>query len=424
MTDRTRDHDALLDDDDVRTLSAHTRRLLDVAAGARHQAGGFGWLLDDGTMDPARARELWITCRMTHVHALGHLLDHPGSAALVDHGLAALRGPFHDDRHGGWFARVDRSGPTTRAKTAYEHAFVVLAASSALAADRPGAATLLDEALEVLLERFVGPAGAAVGLVVEEWDETFTTQDPYRGLNATMHTVEALLAAADVTGDDALRAVAARSITRVLGDLAPTHDWLLPEHFDAAGEPLLDYHRDRPADPFRPYGATLGHSFEWARLAVQLHASTGTASTGTAAPDWWLEHAVTLADAAARHGWAPDGSDGFVYTVGWDGAPVVRERMHWVAAEAVAAAAVLHHVSGEDRQAVRYRDWWQHARTWFVDPERGSWVHERSPSGGPSSVTWSGRPDVYHALQATLLPRLPPAPSLASALRTAPLALS
>jgi len=31
--------------------------------------------------------------------------------------------------------------------------------------------------------------------------------------------------------------------------------------------------------------------------------------------------------------------------------------------------------------------------------------------------TWQGRPDVYHALQATLIPGLPLRPSLAGALR-------
>ncbi len=397
---------------EVRDLDDHAHRLLDVAAGARHPGGGYAWLRDDGTFDPGRPRELWVTCRMTHVHALGVLLGHPGSAALTDHGVTALREVFHDDAHGGWHARVDAGGPLPGAKTAYAHAFVVLAASSAVAADRPGAPELLDEALTVLLDRFVTPAGPGVGLVVEEWDRPFGTCEDYRGLNATMHTVEALLAAADVLGDDAPRAVAARIVDHVLGRLAPTHDWLLPEHFDPTGRPLLDYHRDRPADPFRPYGATIGHGFEWARLALQLHAATGPD-----APRWWVEHAVSLADAATRHGWAPDGHDGFVYTVGWDGAPVVRERMHWVAAEAVAAAAAAHAATGDPRHAARYRAWWAHARAWFVDPDLGSWVHERAPDGGPSSVTWAGRPDVYHALQAVLLPRLPLSPSLATALR-------
>lgn len=404
----------LLDAAQERALDAHARRLLEVADGARHPAGGFGWLRADGTIDPARERELWINARMTHVHALGVLLGRPASVALVDHGLEALTGLFHDDRHGGWWARVGADGPATRAKTAYEHAFVVLAASSATAAGRPGAAALLADAVEVLCERFVAPAGPDAGLVVEEWDESFTRLDAYRGLNATMHGVEALLAAADVTADESLRAVAAGLVDRVVGGLAPRHGYLLPEHFTPSGEPLLDYHHDRPADQFRPYGATIGHGFEWARLALQLHASRG-GDPG----DERVRHAVALADAAARHGWARDGADGFVYTVDWSGVPVVRERMHWVAAEAVAAAAALHRTTGEERHRERYHAWWAHARAWFVDPERGSWVHERSPSGGPSEVTWSGRPDVYHALQAVLLPRLPLGTSLAPALAAA-----
>ena len=36
-------------------------------------------------------------------------------------------------------------------------------------------------------------------------------------------------------------------------------------HFDPQWRALPDYNRDTPADPFRPYGATIGHWFEWAR---------------------------------------------------------------------------------------------------------------------------------------------------------------
>ena len=51
----------------------------------------------------------------------------------------------------------------------------------------------------------------------------------------------------------------------------------------------------------------------------------------------------------SREGWDVDGAPGFVYTVDWSGKPVVRERMHWVAAEAVGAAAALHAATGEER---------------------------------------------------------------------------
>ena len=135
---------------------------------------------------------------MTHVYAIGHLLGRPGSAALVDHGLDALRGAFHDAEHGGWFAEVARDGtPVDTDKAAYPHAFVILATSSATAAGRPGARALLDEALAVVRAAVLGRRG---GMSVEQWDRTFTTLDGYRGVNANMHTVEAYLAAADVDG--------------------------------------------------------------------------------------------------------------------------------------------------------------------------------------------------------------------------------
>ncbi|MDQ2781543.1 MAG: AGE family epimerase/isomerase, partial [Actinomycetota bacterium] len=36
----------------------------------------------------------------------------------------------------------------------------------------------------------------------------------------------------------------------------------------------------------------------------------------------------------------------------------------------------------------------------------GSWHHELDEQNHPSSNVWEGKPDVYHAYQAMLLPRL------------------
>src|SRR3954468_9925207 len=120
-------------------LAGEARRLLEFARGAL-TPGGFGWLDDVGGLIE-RDLELWITCRMTHVAALGHLLGRPGFDGLVDHGITALRTSFHDHEHGGWYARIDGASGSAAADTkeAYGHAFVILAASSAVAAGRPGA---------------------------------------------------------------------------------------------------------------------------------------------------------------------------------------------------------------------------------------------------------------------------------------------
>ena len=185
-----------------RWLEAESDRLLTFSRASRHPSGGFAWLDAGGDPELDRPVELWITCRMTHVFSLGHLMGRPGCGPLVDHGIARPDGPVPRRRE----RRLVRGRRRRRARRhgrrrAYEHAFVVLAAASAAAAGRPGAADLLDEAVEVLLTRFWDDEH---GMVVEEWDETFSTLDGYRGVNANMHTVEALLAAADATGDAAL----------------------------------------------------------------------------------------------------------------------------------------------------------------------------------------------------------------------------
>ena len=117
-----------------------------------------------------------------------------------------------------------------------------------------------------------------------------------------------------------------------------------------------------------------------------------------------------------RDGWAVDGTLGFVYTVDWQGRPVVRERMHWVAAEAVAAAAVLHAVTGDVRYDDLYAMWWDYIGEHVLDRVGGSWWHELGTDNRVSRTVWAGKADVYHAVQATLVPRLPPAPALAPAL--------
>ena len=51
--------------------------------------------------------------------------------------------------HGGWFAAAEHRDGNT-GKNAYLHAFVALAASSAVVAQRPGAQALLDDAIDII----------------------------------------------------------------------------------------------------------------------------------------------------------------------------------------------------------------------------------------------------------------------------------
>ena len=389
----------------------HATSLIDFALRSVVPEGGFGWLDDRGRVDRTQPRPTYITCRMTHVAAIGTVLGHPGCRAAVDHGVAALRGVFRDDQYGGWYAALNWDGtPADATKAAYAHAFVILAASSAVVAGAD-ALDLLTEALACSTRHFWDPYA---NMVAEEWDRAFTTLDPYRGVNANMHTVEAYLAAADVLalqhqpGAGEWQDRALDILDRVLNKEARANGWRIPEHFDAKWHPHLDLNRDRPADQFRPYGATIGHGLEWTRLALQAAASVGPRP-------WLLEAAEALYDRALADGWAADGADGFVYTTDWDGTPVVHERMHWVLAEAIGASAALRTAELRDTTADLDR-WWAYAQMYLIDKKYGSWHHELDRHNRPSATVWRGKPDVYHALQATLLPGLPLAPAIVPAL--------
>jgi sulfoquinovose isomerase len=121
-------------------LHTETLRLLDFGRGTVPSPQGAGWLDGDGVVDPARPVFTWITARMAHVYALGHLLGVPGSRAVATRALVALRTSLHDEEYGGWYASLAPDGAPDTTKSAYAHAFVVLAASTGTVAGIDGAA--------------------------------------------------------------------------------------------------------------------------------------------------------------------------------------------------------------------------------------------------------------------------------------------
>ena len=391
----------------ARLAAEQAAALLAFGSRARLAGGGFGWLDDRGRVDQAQPVQTWITARMTYVHALAALQGVPGSAALVDHGITALRGILHDDRYGGWFPAQPGDG-STMDKRAYDTAFVLLAASAALAAGRPGAQELFVAAADVINRHFWCDTA---GLVLDVRSRDWTEAEDYRGANANMHMVEAFLAAGDVTGERHWHERALGIARRLVHGTAREYRWRLPEHFDVGWHPLPEYNRDRPADPFRPPGATIGHGLEWSRLLAHLHLTLADP------PEWLRTDALAYYRASVADGWAVDGADGFVYTVDFDGTPIVRQRMHWVVAEAIGAAAVIGQVLDEPGFGTDLQRWWAYADRSLIDHLHGSWHHELDPGNRSSAQTWSGKPDIYHAYQAAILTGTPAAGTLIAGLR-------
>ena len=383
-------------------------RLIAFGRAAALADGGFGWLDANGDIDETHACPLYLNSRMTYVFALAHLKGEPGAESLAASGLHALVSRYADHENGGWFSSVDLSGQVVDdTKTNYAHAHTLLAAASAVAAGIPSANAALAAATATIERRFWSDAE---GCALESWNADFTELEPYRGANSNMHSVEAYLAAGDVTRDPVWHVRAASIADRLINGQARGHSWRVPEHYDENWKPRPDYNLDRRDDTFRPYGTTPGHSFEWARLLLSLEAAQ-------AAPEaWLLEAATALFDMAAADAWSRDGHPGPIYTVDADGQPVVTTRLHWVACEAVLAADALHRRTGEERFAAAATRWWGEINRFFVDGQGGSWWHELTPDMTPGASTWSGKPDLYHAYQAVLLPSLPLSPTAATAL--------
>ncbi|MDM3888048.1 AGE family epimerase/isomerase [Pseudomonas sp. BCRC 81390] len=387
---------------------AEAQRLLAFAKAAK-LPDGFGSLDARGQLPPGARADTLNTARMTHCFALAHLQGLPGYLAYVEHGVSALRGAMRDATYGGWFAHPE--GDTDSGKTAYLHAFVGLAASSAVLADAVNASALLEDAVQMLDGHFWSEEEGALR---ESFSRAWQLPEPYRGANSNMHAVEAFLALADVTGHSLWLHRALRIAERIIHSHAAANGYRVIEHFDALWQPLPHYNQERPADQFRPYGSTPGHALEWARLLLHLEASLDRA--GLDAPGWLHDDARALFDAACLQAWNVDGAEGFIYTLDWADRPVVRARLHWVHAEACAAAAALLQRTGEAQYEQWYRRYWDFIDNHFIDLVAGSWHHELDAHNQPAGTLWPGKPDLYHAYQALLLPGLPLAPSLASCL--------
>ena len=372
--------------------------LLSFGHGFASPEGGAYYLGDDGSPWRDRPRETWITCRMAHVYSMGELLGHKGSRQLVDSAIKGLFGELHDDENGGWYAGINTDGTIIPGKQCYAHAFVILAACSASLIQADGADEMLKEALQTYDRYFWDEE---CGLAVDTWNTEFTELSDYRGINANMHTVEAFLAAADVLHDERYRIRAGRIIDHVI-KWAEENSWRIPEHFTKDWKADLMQSKDKPDDPFKPFGATPGHGIEWARLISQYALSAfkddkEKISRYTGAAEY-------LYDRAIKDAWYADGAPGICYTTDWDGKPLVHDRMHWTLAEAINTSAVLWRITGSDRYAGDFAAFMEYLDDKVLDHKNGSWFHQLDRDNKLKGTVWPGKSDLYHAVQATLIP--------------------
>ncbi|WP_417839457.1 AGE family epimerase/isomerase [Tritonibacter scottomollicae] len=372
-------------------LLYEARRQFDFFAASVDPKGGFDTLDFDGKPLPGQLREIHTVTRMVHSYALAQMAGIEDAEQIVDHGLSYLLSHHRDPVHGGFVWGVQGDAPADDRKLAYGHAFVLLAAASAIQAGHAHAEALLDEVWQVLDEQYWEEDH---GLFADEWNRDWTPFSTYRGMNANMHSIEALLTAYEATGRAVFLERAGRILDFFVNRIAPAEGWRLPEHYDANWQVDRAY----SGNPmFRPAGSTPGHSFELGRLLLQYWDLRGRPEGD--AP----QNARRLIEQALTDSWNTE-RGGFAYTLGDGGTVAIADRYWWPVTEAIGGMAALVKLDARPEDEAWYRRLWGFAHAHLIDHDCGGWFPELDANNKTVSKQFMGKPDIYHSVQAALFP--------------------
>ena len=353
--------------------------------------GFFHCFLDDGSVYDKESRHLVSSTRFVFNYAHAWLRGgNPKYKLWAEHGLRFLL-EHHRQPTTGHYAWTLKGGRVDDGRAmAYGHAFVMLAGASAAQAGIPEGEVLVREAWELMERYFFEEAYSAYA---DERDAALEVLDPYRGQNANMHSVEALIAAFEATGIkmylERAERVAKRFALELASGVTESQVW---EHYTQHWFPDWTYHQDKPDDLFKPWGFQPGHQVEWAKLLLQLD--------GYLPAPWHQEQAMVLYNVAMKHGWDPI-HGGLVY--GYKPDPILyagpesrldvgangnahhgfadTHKYFWVQAEALAAAWRLWTVTNNRCYHDDYLRIWQWSWDHLVDHEYGAWFRLTDRAG-------------------------------------------
>ena len=325
--------------------------------------------------------ETWLNARFTYCFSKETIKNPKKYKHLAALGIQTLNETLWDDTYLGWF---DNDSKSTN-KSAYPHAFVLLAAATAAQAEIPESQSTFEKATMVILNHFWEPEFNATK---ESFSRDWSTEEPYRGANSSMHMTEAFIAAYDLT-NDLTWLEKAFAITKRITSASENFDFRIPEHFNKNWQVEPNYNIENKTDQFRPYGVIPGHGFEWSRLCLELASRTQHNQS------WLTETAKKLYERAKADSFH---NNGFHYTTDLQGNPIITLRMHWVVCEAISAAAAFSFKNSDSEYKEDLVKFIKIAKDNFI--KKDYWIHELDENDQPSKQIWQDNPDIYHAYTA------------------------
>jgi mannobiose 2-epimerase len=346
--------------------------------------GGFiTHLARDGAITDRSEKFVVMQARMIYGFATGAALGGPREwLNFARQGASFLLQRFRDFEHDGWYWSVSRQGaPRDTSKRMYGHAFAVyaLAEYGRLARDGRalGAASHCWSLTEDCLWDRDGEG------VFEVCSRDWKLADRRRTMGTHLHTLEALLALHEATGDARCWPRARAICDLVATRMVEAEERCALEKFGAdwthdveLSRGLVDY----------------GHNLEAAWLLLRVHQAEDSPA--------YRDTARCFLDYVLKFGL--DAKHGGVFSHGPIGQPAtVREKIWWVQTEALVAFLLAHLVFGEEKYLDAFRNVWDFCMKHLHDPEYGEWYHATAEEGTPRDTSkGSAWKAAYHITQA------------------------
>ena len=352
------DNIKFLEDHILKILSFYNKNSFD------KNGGFFNVFLNDGSIFDKENRHLVSTSRFVFNYANAYLMTKDNKyKELCNHGLEFIINQHRNinTNHFSW--QITNEKVVDGRAMAYGYAFVILAGSFAFKIGIEKGKELAEDAWNFMNKYFWEEKYSAYA---DELSPDLKILNPYRGQNANMHTVEALIAAYEIFKEKKYLDRANLIAQQFALNLASQSQNQIWEHYDSSWKIDWEYNKDKPDDSYRPWGFQPGHQIEWAKLLLQLNEHYPE--------DWKIERSIYLFEKGTTMSIDYE-YGGLVYGYSPEGNFTNDNKYFWVQAEALAASWRLYKITNKKDYYNFYISLWEYCWKNFVDHKYGAWFN-------------------------------------------------